>query len=248
MSLQIVILAAGKGTRMGSEIPKVLLPLHDKPVILHLLDEIKSIPQDTPPVIVVGFMEDLVRKELGPDYIYVTQTEQKGTAHAVLSARPAVKAENFIVLYGDMPFTTTDSLQKLIDLHTANDAKLSIFTTVLPNFENENEHFLGFGRIIHDEQGNIIKIQESKDCTEEQKNITEVNPGLYMFNTAWLWDRLAQIDDNNAQHEFYLTDIVEMAINDNQKIYSLPISPDEVYGINTPAHLDFARNKAKSNS
>lgn len=242
MSQQIVILAAGKGTRMGGEIPKVLLPLHDdRPVISYLLDEVKNIPQDTAPIIVVGFKEELVKQELGPGYIYVTQFDQRGTGHAVLSTKGIVSAENFVVLYGDMPFTSKESISKLMHLHTTNNAKISIFTAVLPDFENQNDSFLGYGRIIRDRNGQIEKIVEYKDCTEEQKQIKEVNVGIYMFHTDWLWDKLEKITDHNVQHEFYLTDIAELAIADGQIIYSLPIPSEEAYGINTPSHLEFAR-------
>lgn len=241
MSQQVVVLAAGKGTRMGADVPKVLLPLHNEPVITHLLKEVQGLSMQTSPIIVVGFKKELVKETLGDSYIYVTQFDQKGTAHAVLSAKPVVTAENFIVLYGDMPFTSKESLDKLSDLHRSSNAKISMFTATLPNFENQYEHFLGFGRIIRETGGKIIKIQEYKDCSEEQKLITEVNPGIYMFNSEWLWSKLEQIDDDNAQQEFYLTDIVELAISDNQEIYSLPIAAEEVYGINTPEHLEFAR-------
>ncbi|HMQ01447.1 MAG TPA: NTP transferase domain-containing protein [Candidatus Doudnabacteria bacterium] len=241
MSQQIVILAAGKGTRMGADVPKVLLPLHDEPVIAHLLNEIKTVPQDTTPIIVVGFKKELVEETLGPDYLYVTQFDQNGTAHAVMSAQSAITAKNFIVLYGDMPFTRQESLLKLIELHNSNHAMISMFTGVVPNFEHQYEHFLGFGRIIRDPQGHIVKIREYKDCTEEEKQITEVNPGIYMFNSEWVFEQLKRVNSENAQHEFYLTDIVELAIQDGQTIYSLPIAAEEIYGINTPAHLEFAR-------
>ncbi len=241
MSQQIVILAAGKGTRMGADVPKVLLPLQDQPVIAHLLKEIESVPQETAPIIVVGFKQELVKEALGDKYVYVTQFDQKGTAHAVLSAKDSVTADNFIVLYGDMPFTSKESIGKLIELHNSNDAKISMFTAVLPNFENQYEHFLGFGRILRQTDGSIVKIQEFKDCSDEQKLISEVNPGIYMFNSDWIWDKLSLVGDDNAQNEFYLTDIVELAIKDNEPIYSLPISAEEVYGINTPEHLEFAR-------
>ncbi len=251
MSQQIVILAAGKGTRMGSGFPKVLLPLdvnidpmvskNYRSIISNLLDEVKEVPQIPPPIIVVGFQEQLVKDALGPNYNYVTQFDQKGTAHAVLSAKQAVTADNFIVLNGDMPFTKKESLQKLIQLHNDNHAMVSMFTVELPNFENHNEHFLSWGRIIRDENGGIIKIQEYKDSSDEQKLITEVNTGTYMFNSEWLWDKLKKIGHDNAQHEFYLTDIIELAIADAQKIYSLKITPQESYGINNPDDLDFAR-------
>lgn len=242
MSQQIVVLAAGKGTRMGVDIPKVLLPLGDKPVISHLLEGIKDVPQDTASIIVVGFMKELVEQTLGNKFIYVQQFDQRGTAHAVLSARPAVTAQNIVVLNGDMPFTSSKSLEKVIELHKSTGAKLTMLPCILPNFENEFKGFVSYGRIIRDEEGNIKKIQEYKDCTEEQKAITEVNPGSYMFNSEWLWNKLEQIGSSNAQAEFYLTDIVEIAIADGQKIQSLPISPQEIYGINTPDDLLFAKS------
>ncbi len=241
MSPQIVILAAGKGTRMGSDIPKVLLPINKKPVVSYILDEIKLIPQASKPIIVVGFQEQLVKYTLGPDYLYVTQEDQKGTAHAVLSAKSAITAEHFIVLNGDMPFTKRESLMKLIESHLVSKAKVSMFTVTLPNFEDEYSHFLSWGRIVRAEDGTVIKIQEYKDSSEEQKLITEVNTGTYMFDSAWLWEKLEKISDNNAQHEFYLTDIVELAIVDGQHINALVISAKEAYGINNPDDLEFAR-------
>lgn len=247
MNQQIVILAAGKGTRMGGEIPKVLLPLYDQPVISHLLREIKDVAQLTTPVIVVGYKEDLVKETLGKEYIYVTQFDQKGTGHAVLSSKEAITADNFIVLYGDMPFTSKKSLEDLIGLHTHHHAKISMFTCTVPNFdEDQYQPFLGYGRIIRNEAGNIEKIVEYKDCTEEQKHILEVNPGIYMFNSNWVWNELDQIGHNNAQDEFYLTDVVEIAIRDGQTIYSLSIDAKEVYGINTPEHLAYARTLTHS--
>lgn len=245
MSRQIVILAAGKGTRMAGAtpepIPKVLIQLRGKPVIKYLLEEIASIAQDTKPIVVVGYMNELVKQELGDSFLYELQTQQLGTGHAVLTAKPKVTADNFIVLYGDMPFVTADSLQKLIELHEQSGAKLSMFTGIVPNYGGVNGHFKGFGRIIRDEVGRIVKIQEFADCSEEQKQITEVNPGIYMFNSAWLWPHLEKIGSKNAQGEIYLTDIVELAIQDGQKIESLSIMPEEMYGINTPDDLAYAQ-------
>lgn len=240
MSRQIIILAAGKGTRMASPIPKVLIPLRGKPVIKYLLEEVAQVAIDTRPIIVVGFQSELVKKELGAEYGYALQIEQNGTGHAVLAARDLVTADNIIVLYGDMPFVTATSMQQLIDLHEQSGAKISMFTGVIPNFDGVYNHFNGFGRIIRNSSGKIEKIQEFSDSTDEQKKITEVNPGIYMFNSSWLWPHLSQIGSKNAQGEIYLTDIVEAAITDGQTIASLPISPEEIYGINTPDHLAHA--------
>lgn len=247
MSRQIIILAAGKGTRMAAmqntekPLPKVLIPLRGKPVIKYLLEEVAQVSADTQPIIVVGFQSEAVQQELGSDFLYALQTDQNGTGHAVLATRPQVKAGNIIVLYGDMPFVTAQSLQKLIDLHEQNGAKLSMFTGIVPNYDGVYDHFKGFGRIIRDANSHIKKIQEFADCTDEQKQITEVNPGIYMFNSDWLWPHLEQIGSANAQGEVYLTDIIEIAIRDGQKIESLPIAPEEIYGINTPDHLAHAQ-------
>lgn len=242
MSQQIVILAAGKGTRMGGDLPKVLLPLtNNEPIILHLLHQIEDLPQDTKPIIVVGFKKEMVMEALGDEYIYVTQIDQKGTGHAVLSAKDVIAADSFIVLNGDMPFTTKESLRQLIQSHHEQNAKVSMVTVKLPNFEDSYKYFLSWGRILRNTEGEITKIKEYKDCSEAEKQITEVNTGTYMFNSAWIWDKLALITDNNNQHEFYLTDIVELAIKDGQKVNSLSIEPKEAYGINNPEDLEFAR-------
>lgn len=246
MSRQIVILAAGKGTRMAGAtpepMPKVLIPLRGKKaVIKHLLEQVNQVKTDSPPIIVVGFESEKVKQELGGKYLYALQEKQNGTGHAVMAAKDLVTAENFVVLYGDTPFIRASSLQRLIDLHERNAAKLSMFTAIVPDFKDDYEHFLGFGRIIRDDHEHILKIQEYADCSEQEKQITEVNPGIYMFNSNWLWPHLAKIGTKNAQHEIYLTDIIEIAIRDGQKIESLPIAPEEIYGINTPDHLAYAK-------
>lgn len=246
MSRQIVVLAAGKGTRMAGATPvptpKVLIHLKDdKPVIEYLLESVSKIETDTPPIIVVGFESDKVKQKLGKKYMYALQAEQHGTGHAVSCAKPLVTADNFVVLNGDMPFISSESIQKLISMHESNQAKITLFTATVPNYEGVYEHFLSFGRIVRDNNGSIIKIQEYADCTDEQKQITEVNTGEYMFNSAWLWPHLKEINDENAQHEIYLTDIIEIAIQDGQKIESIAIDPIEIFGINTPDHLAHAK-------
>ncbi len=241
MDTQIVILAAGKGTRMGGEIPKVLIPLDDRPVISCLLDNIKDFAKGSEPVIVVGFQEELVKKTLGAGYNYVTQFDQKGTAHAVLSAQQSVTSENFVVLYGDMPFISSESLIKLEQLHLHNQAMISMFTCKVPSFDFPYEPFSGYGRIIRNSDNEIQKIVEYKDCSDIEKTILEVNPGIYMFKSAWVWDQLKRIGSSNSQGEYYLTDIIELAMKSGEPILSLDILPEEVYGINTPDHLEHAK-------
>ena len=238
MQNQIVILAAGKGKRMGKlDLPKVLVPLQGQPLISHLLDELKPLKASMHPIIVIGYMHGRVKEVLGKEYDYVLQREQLGTAHAVWTAREKIKAKNVLVLYGDTPFIKRKSLEKLMRLHEQQEAIISMFTTRVPNFAGKFASFLDYGRIIRDEFGNIIKITEYKDASPEVRKIKELNPGIYMFNTQWLWDNIDRIQTDNVQQEFYLTDIVEVAINEDQSILSLPIDAKEVLGINTPEQL-----------
>jgi len=228
---------------MGNgEVPKVLVMLKNKPLILYLLDEVSKINQLAKPIIVVGYKHEKVEAVLGDGYIYALQAEQKGTAHAVLAAKGKVRAENILVLYGDVPFLKAESLKRLIRLHYNNKSKLTMFTTTVPNFQGEYAPFVHFGRIIRGSAGSIIKITEYKDATEEERKIKEVNPGIYMFNTKWLWENIGDIRNNNAQGEYYLTDMIEAAIKQDLRIESLPIDPKEVLGINTIEQLRQAEN------
>jgi len=136
MSSQIVVLAAGKGTRMGDQPwPKVLAPLRGKPLISYILEEIKKLDLETPPIIVVGFMQDKVRQELGDKYLYVVQEQQLGTGHAAAVAKNLVTAKNVVVLYGDMPFIRAESLKNLIETQDVTGDKFSMFTATVKNFE-----------------------------------------------------------------------------------------------------------------
>jgi bifunctional N-acetylglucosamine-1-phosphate-uridyltransferase/glucosamine-1-phosphate-acetyltransferase GlmU-like protein len=122
-------------------------------------------------------------------------------------------------------------------LHRDKKAKLSMFTSVAPSFSGEFESLNNFGRIIRDFSGKIIKITEFKDATEKEREIKEVNPGIYMFDTKWLWENIGKIKNKNAQGEYYLTDIVEVAIQTGVPVESLQVNPNEVFGINTIEQL-----------
>ena len=231
---------------MGQETSKVLVELLGKPLIFYILERLKRDLSEVEPIIVVGYKHAAVIDALGKDYRYALQSKQLGTAHAVWSAEPHLNLENTIVLYGDMPFIRTKSLKRLIRHHNKVNAHVSIFTTQVPHFSGMNETFSGFGRIIRDNFGNIIKITEYKDASIEEKQITEVNPSIYIFKTKWLVDNMHEIQNNNAKKEYYLTDIIEIAMAQNHPINSLPIKSIEVFGVNTPEHLQQAEYILKS--
>lgn len=219
-----------------TDTPKVLVMLKEKPLILYLLGELEKISQLAKPVVVVGYRYQQVKGVLGDDFIYAYQDQLLGTAHAVMCAEREVIADNILILYGDMPFIQAESLKKLMRLHYNQKANMSMFTSVVDNF-GEYPSMNSFGRIIRDVYGNIIKITEYKDASPEERNIREVNPGIYMFNTKWLFDNIHKIQNKNVQSEYYLTDMVEVAIGAGEQIYSLPIHPREVVGINSPEEL-----------
>jgi len=218
-------------------LPKVLVMLKNKPLILYLLDEIDKINQIAKPVIVVGHMYNMVRTVLGNDYLYAIQDRQLGTAHALLAAKHKVTGKNILVLYGDHPFIKASSLQKLMRLHHSKEANISMFTTAVPNFNGINKNFEHYGRIIRNSKKAIARIVEYKDASVGQRKIKELNPGMYMFNTAWLWKHMGKIKNQNEQAEYYLTDIVEVAIEHGEPVHSLSIEPKEVIGINTKEDL-----------
>jgi len=243
MQTRIVILAAGKGTRMrNGDLPKVLTPFRGRPIIRHLLDAVETSGVDPRPVIVVGYGADKVRNALGDDYEYVVQAEQLGTGHAVICAESALKddAQNIIVLYGDHPFVRADTISSLLALHRQNACPISMLTVRLDDFEEWRAPFADFGRIIRDSTGSITGIAEAKDATPAERAIHEVNPAFFCFDAAWLWAHVRLITTGNAKGEYYLTDLVSLAIREGACIASAPIAPQESIGINTPEHLEIA--------
>lgn len=242
MRNRILILAAGKGTRMGEgNLPKVLTLLKNKPLIVHLLQELEK-HQLMKPVVVVGYMAEKVRAVLDGDCVFATQYEQKGTAHAVMAARNFIKAENVLVLYGDMPFIKGESLKELMRLHHKMESVISMFTTKVPNFAGIYKPLEHYGRVVRGFDSKIVKITEFKDASTKEKEIKELNPGIYMFRTDWLWKNIRLIKNKNVQGEYYLTDLIEIAIQQNIPIESLEISPREVIGVNSNEDLALAES------
>lgn len=232
-----VILAAGKGTRLGSiDTPKVMLPIGGKPIVSYIVDTLKSVGFTQEQIcLVVGFAKEKVMEYFGDSVIYAVQAEQLGTGHAVGMAENALKdkVDDVVVLYGDMPFITAESIKRLITRHREQGDTVTLMTVTVPNFEGVYGSFGSFGRIVRSpSDGRIEKIVEQKDCSPEELGITEVNPFYICFRADWLWGNVKHIGNNNAQKEYYLNDLVRMVIESGEKISSIDVDAAEAIGIN----------------
>jgi bifunctional UDP-N-acetylglucosamine pyrophosphorylase/glucosamine-1-phosphate N-acetyltransferase len=236
MKLHVIILAAGKGTRMKSALPKVLAPLATKPLLWHVIKTAKNLDAESINI-VIGHGSEKVKHAFADETInWCMQTEQKGTGHAVKQGLPDLPDEDAVlILYGDVPLIGEDSLQKLIAGLSENAETrkndLAVLTAML-----DNPH--GYGRITHDSKGNMNGIVEHKDANLEELKIHEINTGILAANIGKLKKWLAEITTNNAQGEEYLTDIVGVAYQQNDTIFaSQPNSIDEINGINSKVEL-----------
>ena len=228
MSLSIVILAAGKGTRMRSDLPKVLQPLADKPILGYVIDASMSFkPKEL--VVVYGYGGDLVKKTFPlPDIQWVEQKEQLGTGHALQQAVPLINdGGNTLILYGDVPLIDQKTIERLIIKGKENLAVLTYL----------KEDPKGYGRIVR-KDGQIQKIVEEKDCDESQKNIKEINTGIMCAPNHLLKNWLTRLTNKNAQKEYYLTDIVGLSIEDNIEVLSESADNEvSITGINSKYEL-----------
>ncbi len=246
-NVQIIILAAGHGKRMKSELPKVLIPLSGKPLLAHVLDSVKKTGICDKPVIVVGQQRELVIKTLGRDYEYIVQEEQKGTGHAVKSAQKTLEnaSDHLVVLYGDHPFISPETIKKLVLKHLSSKGKITMATVNLPDFKDWRAVFYkNFSRIIRDKNGKIAEDVQFKDANEDIKKITEVNPCYFCFEAKWLWNNLKTLGTDNAQKEYYLTDLIKKAIKEKAKIESISIDPREALGVNSKEELEILEKLA----
>jgi bifunctional UDP-N-acetylglucosamine pyrophosphorylase/glucosamine-1-phosphate N-acetyltransferase len=231
VSLDVVILAAGQGTRMKSRLPKVLHPLGGRPMVLYSVEMAAAVSQ-RPPVLVIGHGADGVREAVGDAARYVVQAEQLGTGHAVLQARDLLRggSTHIIVFYADMPLLQASTLRALYEAQQTHDGPFSMLTVVA-------DQPRGFGRIVRDGQGSVRAIVEESHATSEHLAIREVNPGIYCFDAAWLWDHLEAIP-LNQKGEYYLTDLVEIAVRAGERVRAQVMDdPVEALGINTRVHL-----------
>lgn len=245
---QIIVLAAGKGKRMESDLPKALTPFLGKPFIRHVIDHIQPYTVKTP-IIVIGHKKELVQQELGDSYTFVVQEEQLGTGHAVAITEQAVPkdTETVVVLFSDQPLLRGETIKKLLQAHKTAQSVLTMAVAKIPNYDDwRGEAFYNFGRVFRDARGAITRIVEAKDATEEEKAHTEVNPAYFAFNAGWLWSRLKKLSSNNAQGEYYLTDLVKIAFEEGEVVASVDIDLIEALGANTKEQLALLESIAKN--
>jgi bifunctional UDP-N-acetylglucosamine pyrophosphorylase/glucosamine-1-phosphate N-acetyltransferase len=235
-NISAVILAAGRGTRMKSDKAKVLHELFFKPMLHHLLDAVTATDIDQTAVI-VGHQRQQVLDSLtdSPDeyqFTPVVQEEQLGTGHAVLCAESACRTSDLVmILCGDTPLIRPDTLQNMIGQHKKNNAALTLMTTLL-------DDPFGYGRIISDEEGHVVKIVEQKDADEQQLAMKEINAGIYLVDADFLFTSLRRVGTDNSQGEVYLTDIVAIAADQNHRVEKFIHSPAvDVLGVNSRVEL-----------
>ncbi len=244
---RVVILAAGKGTRMKSDIPKPLISVAGEPMITRLVRSVKESGIDEKPVVVVGSWSEAMFRDVLKDSVdYAVQTEQLGTGHALRSAKEAVgDAGRVVVLYGDHPFIRPEVMGRLVDIQSVNPASVAMLTAKVPNFEDTFATFVKWGRVLRDADGNVTAIREAKDATPEELAVTEVNPAIFAFPAIWAWNRLENLKNTNASGEYYLTDLIGAAMEEGVTIVTADADPMDVVGINSPEELARAEVMAK---
>lgn len=237
-----IVLAAGKGTRMKSNKSKVMHSIIDRPMLAYIIEALREVHVERI-VVVVGYQADSI-KEAFPDVEFALQEPQLGSGHAVMQATQLKDEEgDTIVINGDGPCIQPETLEKLFE--TNKDASLTLLTSVL----EDGAHY---GRIIRDENGAVTGIVEAKDCSEEQKKICEINAGMYCFKNKDLFDNLNKLTTNNAQHEYYITDLVQILADQGKLVKGYVVEDrDEVMGINDCVELhkayEWMRNRINLN-
>jgi len=232
MKVAAVLLAAGQGTRMKSDLPKVLHPLAGKPMLWYALQAMNQASTEKP-IVVVGHGAEQVREFVGGQALCALQEPQLGTGHAAMQAEAALKgkADYVIVTYADMPLLRGETFAQLVETQKQNSGPLSMLTVIADDPR-------GFGRIVRKDDGTVAAIVEEYVATLEQKEIKELNVGAYCFSADWLWEALGRIEKNPKKGEYYLTDTVELAVKDGLPVQALVHDNlQETIGINTRVHL-----------
>ena len=246
----VVILAAGKGTRMAHDLPKVLVPVGGVPMILRALAAVERASFGTKPVVVVGDRKNLVIKTEGSRARFAVQRRMLGTGHAVMVAVPLLKGkvDEVLVVYGDNPLSSSQTLRNLVRLRHRTRATMSLITVTVPNFIGPRRVFLHYGHIVRDRNGQFLeRCIEYKDATRRERAIHEVNSGFYCFEAKWLWSNLGKLQPNNVKGEYYLTDLLGLAVLQGRKVapYALKNWRQGI-GANCLADVRIADQLAKS--
>lgn len=228
----VVVLAAGQGTRMKSKLFKVMHPVMGRPMVGHVVNA--AIDADASEVITItGHGAEVVRDYLGEKSQYVFQEEQLGTAHAVMQAKDLLEGKEgtTLVLSGDTPLLRAETLQQLMAFHEEEEAKATILTALA-------DDPFGYGRVIRTEDGLVSKVVEEKDASEDEKKVREINTGTYCFDNQALFQALEKVDNDNAQGEYYLPDVLEILKNDHEKVGAFQLdNMDEALGVNNRVAL-----------
>lgn len=226
-----IILAAGKGTRMKSSIPKVLHKVANKTMLDHVIDSLESVDCNKS-MVVIGHKKEMVKKEVNRKVNYVIQDKQLGTGHAVMMCKDQLPDNgDVLIVYGDTPLLTSKTLKKFVKSHKDNGNVISVLSAKVDNP-------FGYGRIIKDSKGSLVKIVEQKDASNKEKRVNEINSGIYCIKANDLKEGLKSLDNNNSQNEYYLTDLVSILKSQNKKVSSYIIDDNkEIKGVNTRKDL-----------
>ena len=231
--LAAIILAAGKGTRMNSNLPKVLHEVAGEPMIVHVIHTAINLGAEKI-IAVIGYKHEIVKKALENEPVECTlQLKQLGTAHAVLQCQNLLAnfKGNVLILYGDVPLTKVETLDRLMKVHNNEGACSTILTTDLPDPT-------GYGRIIRNPDDSLMKIVEEKDATDKERKVVEINSGIYVFDAKTLFRLLPSVGNNNRQNEYYLPDVLNLIILEKGKVAIDKINNYiEIQGVNNTEQL-----------
>jgi len=233
MKTRALILAAGKGTRMKSDLPKVLHKINNKTMIEYVTAALEIPEVERIGIIVSDFTKPGIEQVLRDRVDFINQAQQLGTGHAVLSAQDWLEdfEDNLIVVVGDAPLITKELMQNLILKHKESNAACTLLSAIW-------EYPPAYGRVVRDTEGKMLRIVEEKDATETEKQIKEVSSSHYCFNAKKLFSALDKINNNNAQGEYYLPDVIKILQSAGERVEALPVkNPYQTYGINSPIDL-----------
>ncbi len=231
MRTKALVLAAGQGTRMKSSESKVLHQVLGRSLVEYSILAAKGVGVEEV-CLIVGHKAEDVQKKLGDRVSYAMQKEQLGTGHAVMQALDFIEdANEVIILCGDTPLITKETLQTMLDFHREKQNAITVLSTIM-------EEPTGYGRIVRDDKGSLLKIVEQKDASEEEKKITEINGGIYTFDGKLLKYALSKLNNNNVQGEYYLTDTIEILLSEGYKVNAIATAEsDDIAGVNSRVQL-----------